>query len=96
MELLSLQPGETIAVHNPNGCDLCNRTGNLGRALLLEALLVDTPTSKRDIIFNALIHNVNDIIHQEGVTHMPRRTALCSLVKDGALDPKIALVMIDE
>jgi hypothetical protein len=59
-------------------------------------LLVETQTSKRDLIFNALLHNVNDIIHQEGVNYVPRRKGICGLVRDGLLDPKIALVMIDE
>lgn len=95
-ELLQLQPDSVICSRSPNGCDLCNRTGILGRALLLESLLINTPTSKRDKIFDALIHNVNDIVHQEGVHYMSRRQGICSLVKDGLLDPKTGLVMIDE
>ena len=96
IEKLDLKPEDVIGSHNPGGCDLCNRTGILGRALLLEALLVNTPTAKRDPIFHALVHNVNDIAHQEGVIHMPRKRAVFGLVKDGLIDPKIALAMIDE
>jgi general secretion pathway protein E len=74
---------------------LCNRTGVLGRTLLLEALIISTPIAKRDPIFHALMHNVNDIIHQEGVTYTSRRQGLNWLVRDGLLDPKIALAMTD-
>lgn len=95
-ETLHLEPDDMIATRNPGGCDLCNRTGILGRALLLESLLVDTPTSKRDKIFDSLMHNVNDIAHQEGVKFMSRRQGVFSLVKDGLIDPKAALVMVDE
>lgn len=96
MEDLRLETGDVIKVHNPAGCDLCNRTGILGRALLLEALMVDTPLSKRDPIFHALMHNVNDILHQEGVTHVSRSDGVRRLVKDGLMDPKVGLALLRE
>ncbi len=95
MEILGLQPEDIIRNHNANGCDLCNRTGVLGRTLLLEALMIATPLSKRDPIFHALMHNVNDIIGQEGVSYTSRRQGVGWLVKDGLIDAKIALVMMD-
>jgi len=96
MENLNLQPTDVVCSYNQSGCDLCNRTGILGRALLLETLLIETPTSKRDLIFHALTSNVNDIAGQEGVTYISRRHGICELVRDGLIDPKTALVMIDE
>ena len=93
---LELSEDDEIRTHNEKGCDLCNRTGVLGRALLLEALLIDTPLSKRDPIFHALIHNVNDIEHQEGIIFLSRADGLRGLVRDGLVDPKIALLQFEE
>ncbi len=95
MELLELEPETNVRTHNPSGCDLCNRTGVLGRTLLLEALMISTPLAKRDPIFHALMHNVGDVMHQEGVSYISRKQGLLWLVKDGLIDPKIALVMME-
>jgi general secretion pathway protein E len=95
METLELAPEDMIRNHNPNGCDLCNRTGILGRTLLLEALMIGTPLNKRDPIFHALMTNVSDVVHQEGVKYVSRKHGLTWLVKDGLLDAKIALVMAE-
>jgi type II secretory ATPase GspE/PulE/Tfp pilus assembly ATPase PilB-like protein len=95
MEILDIQPEHIIRQHNTHGCDLCNRTGVMGRTLLLEALMIATPLAKRDPIFHALMHNVNDIIGQEGVSYTSRRQGVRWLVKDGLIDAKIALVMMD-
>jgi type II secretory ATPase GspE/PulE/Tfp pilus assembly ATPase PilB-like protein len=96
LDKLELAPNDMIRTHNGYGCDLCSRTGVLGRTLLLEALLVSTPLSKRDPIFHALMHNVNDVLHEEGVFYVSRASGVRSLVKEGLIDPKIALVLIDE
>ena len=96
MEALSFSPEDQVRLHNADGCDLCSRTGILGRALLLEALLIDTPASRRDPVFRALLSNVNEVSHQEGVTHMTRKQSIINLTKDGLIDPKVALMMIDE
>jgi type II secretory ATPase GspE/PulE/Tfp pilus assembly ATPase PilB-like protein len=95
MELLDVKPDDMVRTHNANGCDLCNRTGVLGRTLLLEALMIATPLAKRDPIFHALMNNVGDVLHQEGVSYTSRKQGLSWLVKDGLLDPKIALVMME-
>lgn len=96
MELLQVTADTPVKAHNPSGCDLCNRTGILGRTILLEALLVDAPPSKRDPIFHALMHNVNDILHHEDVIHISRSDGVRSLVKDGLIDPKVALALVRE
>ncbi|MFH1158296.1 MAG: ATPase, T2SS/T4P/T4SS family [Pseudomonadota bacterium] len=95
METLELLPEDIIRNHNPNGCDLCNHAGVLGRTLLLEALMIGTALSRRDPVFHALIHNVNDILYQEGVNYTSRKHGICWLVKDGLMDPKLALIMMD-
>jgi len=93
---LRLEPDHVIKTHNSGGCDLCNRTGVLGRALLLEALVVDTPLSKRDPIFNALMHNVNDLLTEPGVSHIARADGVRGLVHDGLIDPKVGLILLRE
>ena len=95
MEMLELLPEDIVRNHNPNGCDLCNHAGVLGRTLLLEALMIGTVLSRRDPIFHALMHNVNDILYQDGVSYTSRKHGVCWLVKDGLMDPKLALVMMD-
>ena len=96
IERLELERSDIIRKQNTNGCDLCNRTGVLGRTLLLEALLIDTPLAKRDPIFHALMSNVNDVTHEDGVTYYRRLDNLKSLVKDGLIDPHKALIQLDE
>ena len=95
LEILDIKPDDIVRNHNANGCDLCNRTGVLGRTLLLEALMIATPLAKRDPIFHALMNNVGDVLHQEGVSYTSRKQGLSWLVKDGLIDPKIALVMLE-
>lgn len=96
IEKLELDAHTVVHLQNPNGCDLCNRTGILGRTLLLEALLIDTPLAKRDPIFHALMENVNDVAKEDGVTYYRRLDNLKSLVKEGLIDPNKALAQIDE
>lgn len=96
MAEMTLNPDDVIRTHNAGGCDLCNRTGILGRALLLEALVVDTALSMRDPIFHALMHNVNDLLHHEGVTHLSRADGVRGLVRDGLIDPKVGLILLRE
>ncbi len=96
IELLRIEPDHVLKTHNGGGCDLCNRTGILGRALLLEALIVDTPLSQRDPVFHALMHNVNDILHLPGVTHISRSDGVRGLVYDGLIDPKVGLMILKE
>lgn len=96
LERLELEPDDRVRTLNPNGCDLCNRSGILGRTLLLEALLIDTPLSRRDPIFHALMSNANEIAHQEGVIHYRRLDNLKGLVRDGLIDPQKALLQLDE
>lgn len=96
MDVLHLQPDTMIKTHNPSGCDLCNRTGVYGRTILLEALLIETPPSRRDPVFQALMTNVNDVLALDHVTHVSRADGVRSLVRDGLIDPKVALALVNE
>ncbi len=93
MEDLELEKDTVVSSHNSRGCDLCNSTGYLGRTLLLESLVINSPASKRDPIFKALMVNVNDIIQADQVEYNSRKHALCELIKDGSMDAKTALMM---
>ncbi len=93
MEDLELETDTVVSSHNKSGCELCNSTGYLGRTLLLETLIIDTPTSRRDPVFHALMTNVNDVITTENVEYISRKHALCELVKEGSMDARTALIM---
>ena len=88
---LDLDPHVPLRRHNTSGCDLCNRTGISGRTLLLDALLITLGPSQRDGIYKALMRNVNEIAHEEGVIVHSRKHGLIDLVKTGLVDPKSAL-----
>ena len=85
-----------VRTHNTSGCDLCNRTGIAGRTLLLDALVITLSPTERNEVYEALIHNVNNIVGQEGVVVHTRREGLVDLVTSGLVDPKSALSYLEE
>lgn len=91
MEKLGIVENQDVRLHNTSGCDLCNRTGIGGRTVLLDALLINLGPSQRNSIYETLIRNVNDIIHEEGVVVHSRRDGLVDLVRSGLVDPRSAL-----
>ncbi len=93
---LNMLPTQTVRRHNPAGCDLCNRTGYLGRTLLLDAILITSGANQRTPIFQALMSNVSEIVDQEGVIFHSRKEGLQDLVREGLIDPKSALGFIEE
>jgi type II secretory ATPase GspE/PulE/Tfp pilus assembly ATPase PilB-like protein len=96
ISMLGIDPDAQVRRHNATGCDLCNRTGIMGRTLLLDALLIPLGPSQRDNIYNALMKNVNSIIHEDGVIVHTRREGLVDLVLSGLVDPKAALSNLEE
>lgn len=93
--LLEMERHQEVRLHNASGCDLCNRTGIGGRTLLLDALLINLGPSQRNRIYQALMNNVNDIIHEEGVVVHSRREGLVDLVRSGLVDPRSALSYLE-
>jgi type II secretory ATPase GspE/PulE/Tfp pilus assembly ATPase PilB-like protein len=91
LHMLGIDPDSPVRRHNATGCDLCNRTGIMGRTLLLDALMIPLGPSQRDSIYNALMTNVNMIVHEDGVIVHTRREGLVDLVLSGLVDPKAAL-----
>lgn len=81
--------------HNTSGCDLCNRTGISGRTLLLDALLITLGPAERDLVYKALMHNVNEILKEDGVIVHSRKEGLIDLVRSGLVDPKSAVSYLE-
>lgn len=91
---LQLKSDSIIRQHNPNGCDLCNRSGYLGRTLLLEALLIEANEKTRESVYQTLMHDINKLRHTDGVTLLSRSEGLCSLVSEGFVDPFTAMTQL--
>lgn len=91
-----VSPHTEISTHNGTGCDLCSRTGFVGRTLLLDALLITSHVSQRDGIYHAMMHNVNDIIVEDGVIFHSRREGITDLMLSGLVDPRIAILHVEE
>lgn len=96
LELLELKGDARVKTHNSSGCDLCNRTGILGRTLLLDTLLVTSNVSERSHIFKALREDVHSISEQEGVVFHSRHEGVIDLVVSGLIDPRSAIVYMRE
>ena len=96
LAMLGIDPDAQVRRHNTTGCDLCNRTGIMGRTLLLDALLIPLGPSQRDSIYKALLINVNDIVREDGVIVHTRREGLVDLVLSGLVDPKAALSNLED
>lgn len=94
LKSLHLNGDDFVRRHNHSGCNLCNRTGILGRTLLLEALLVKGETEKRNKVYDALLGNVNDVAKVDGVEFHSRSQNLRDLVMDGLMDPATALTQL--
>lgn len=96
LQMLGLEPDMRVRRHNTSGCDLCNRTGISGRTLLLDALMITLGPSQRNDIYEALLHNVNKLLHENGVIVHTRKEGLTDLVVSGLVDPKSALNYLEE
>ena len=89
--MLGMNPDAIVRTHNSSGCDLCNRTGIMGRTLLLDAVLIPMGPAQRNDIYQALMSNVNAVLTVDGVIVHTRREGLVDLVLSGLVDPKLAL-----
>lgn len=96
MDALNLKADTKVSKHNSAGCDLCARTGFVGRTLLLDALLITSSVNERDGVFNALMGNVNDITHEDGVVFHSRHDGIIDLMNSGLVDPRVALLHVED
>src|SRR5690606_14962313 len=72
MQVMKIEAGDPVRRHNPNGCDLCNRTGYHGRTLLLEALLVEGSDETRNQLYATMMRNTSEVVNVPGVTFFSR------------------------
>jgi general secretion pathway protein E len=96
IEILELKPESKVSKHNSAGCDLCARTGFMGRTLLLDALLITSAVNERDGIYHALLGNVNDITKEDGVIFHSRREGIIDLTNSGLVDPRVAMLHTED
>lgn len=94
MTRLDVQSITPLRSYNQHGCDLCNRTGYLGRTLMMEALLIKAGQGNRQPIYKAMIENVNEVATCDGVEYYSRIEGIQKLAKDGLIDPQTALAML--
>ncbi len=95
MKRLHIDPDHEVRRHNQNGCDLCNRTGYLGRTLLLEALLFEGTDKNRREVYRAILRNTDEVADVEGVTLHSKADGVRQLVKDGWIDPDVGLIQLE-
>jgi len=96
IEALEITKDHKVSKHNSSGCDLCARTGFMGRTLLLDALLVTSAINERDGIFKALMNNVNDMTMEPGVIFHSRKEGIVDLMNTGLVDPRVALLHVED
>ena len=96
LKALEIEPTQKVSKHNSAGCDLCARTGFVGRTLLLDALLITSAVNERDGIYNALMGNVNDITKEPGVIFHSRKEGIVDLMNSGLVDPRVALLHVED
>lgn len=93
---LEISKETDVRWHNTSGCDLCNRTGIVGRTLLLDAIMIHLGPGQRNEVYEALMKNVNAVRSQQGVAIYTRREGLLDLVLSGLIDPKAGLSYLEE
>ena len=96
LEYMGLEDRQEVRTHNSSGCDLCSRTGISGRTLLLDTLLVTLHPSHRNEVYEALLHNVNDMINVKGIVVHTRKEGLLDLVISGLVDPSAAIAYLED
>jgi type II secretory ATPase GspE/PulE/Tfp pilus assembly ATPase PilB-like protein len=91
---LRLDANDTVRRHNPNGCDICSRTGYYGRTLLLEALLVEGNDAMRNEIYKAMMTNTADVARLPGVQVFSRGDNIRKLVREGYIDARGGMLQL--
>lgn len=87
---------EKVKTHNSAGCELCNRTGVLGRTLLLDAMLLTSGPGQRNAVYECLLTNLNKLPEEDGIVVHTRREGLIDLVSTGMIDPVAAMSYLED
>lgn len=94
---MEIDPDLPLALTNPQGCDLCNNTGFLGRTLLLEALFPPDDQASRRQITEMMVSNVTtSVIDVPGTIYMPRRQSIVDLIRRNAIDANMGASLLVE
>ncbi len=94
---LEIQPTDEVGVANPEGCDLCNHRGFLGRTLALEAMFPPEDQSSRRAITEMLVSNVsNSVTDIPGTIYMPRRESIRDLIRRKVIDANMGAALLIE
>lgn len=94
---IGLEEGAPVAVADRAGCDLCNNTGFLGRALALEAMFPPADQASRRAITEMLISNSSSsVVDVPGTIYVPRRQSLVDLIRRQAIDAHMGAALLIE
>ena len=94
---IGIEPDAPLAQANREGCDLCNRSGFLGRTLALEAMFPPDDQASRRAITEMMVSNVtNSVVDVPGTVYMPRRQSIVDLIKRNAIDANMGAAMLIE
>jgi type II secretory ATPase GspE/PulE/Tfp pilus assembly ATPase PilB-like protein len=94
---LEIDPQGEVAIANPEGCELCNHRGFLGRTLALEAMFPPDDQSSRRAITEMLVSNVsNSITDIPGTIYIPRRDSIRDLICRKVIDANMGAALLVE
>jgi type II secretory ATPase GspE/PulE/Tfp pilus assembly ATPase PilB-like protein len=94
---LGIDPEAILAVADRNGCDLCNHTGFLGRALALEALFPPDDQAGKRAITEMIVSNVtNSITDVPGTFFLPREQSIKDMIRRRIIDAHMGAALLVE
>jgi type II secretory ATPase GspE/PulE/Tfp pilus assembly ATPase PilB-like protein len=94
---IGIDPNDPVAMIDKDGCDLCNRTGFLGRTLALEAMFPPEDQASRRAITEMMVSNVtSSIIDVPGTIYIPRRQSIVDLIRRNAIDANMGASLLVE
>ena len=97
IEDMGLVADDKVAIADRRGCDLCNRSGFLGRTLALEALFPpEDQASKRSITEMILSNVTNSVVDVPGTIYIPRESTIRDLIKRRVIDAHMGAALLVE
>jgi|SRR5579859_1223761 len=86
-----------VAVVNPDGCEVCQGTGYVGRELVLEALFPpEDPRSRRDMVARVRETGFSGLREVDGTFWLRRQESIKELVLEQLVDARMAVSLSDE
>jgi len=84
-----------VMVSSPAGCEACDGTGIGGRTLSAETMVFPTDPDGRRRVVEAVVHDQLFGLAQCGVEHLSRSDHMGGLVRDGLVEPKWGLDLVE-